>query len=193
MMREKLCLLTLLIWCGVLPVYAQETPELEVAAGYSYTRANVITPNGCCFSLNGGTGSFAWNANHWFGLEGEIGGYHAGNVKSSGSDLTLISYMAGPHLSYRKHERLTPFAHVLVGGGHAGGALYSATPTSPGFGTNDGLNMAAGGGLDMKLSRRVSLRVIQADYFFTRFLNGSNDHQNNLRLTFSAVFRFGAR
>jgi hypothetical protein len=50
----------------------------------------------------------------------------------------------------------------------------------------------AGGGLDLNLGQ-VSVRVFQADYFFTHFLNGTNDRQNNLRLAFGVVFHFGSR
>jgi outer membrane immunogenic protein len=114
-------------------------------------------------------------------------------VQGSGRDLTLISFMAGPHFAYRKHERLTPFAHALLGGGHAGGTLYTGTSTSPGLGTNNNFNMVAGGGLDVNLGPHVAVRVFQADYFLTHFLNGNNDRQNNLRLTFGVVFHFGGR
>ena len=192
-MRKQLCVLILLILGGAFSARAQDVPKWEVSAGYSYVRANLITPNGCCFSLNGGAGSLIWNAKDWFGLEGEIGGYHTGNVQGSGRDLTLISFMAGPHFAYRKHERLTPFAHALLGGGHAGGTLYTGTSTSPGLGTNNNFNMVAGGGLDVNLGPHVAVRVFQADYFLTHFLNGNNDRQNNLRLTFGVVFHFGGR
>ena len=36
-----------------------------------------------------------------------------------------------------------------------------------------------------------ALRLVEADYFVTTFANGVNDHQNNLRLSFGVVARFG--
>jgi len=54
-------------------------------------------------------------------------------------------------------------------------------------------SMTVGGGFDYRLSRRLSLRPIQADYLFTHFPNGTNDHQNNLRLTTGLAVRFGER
>jgi hypothetical protein len=176
-----------------IPAAAQETPKVEVSGGYSYVRANLITPNGCCPNMHGGIGSAAFNANRWVGVVGEIGVYHTGNVVNTGLDLTVVSYLFGPRLSYRKHERLTPFAHVLLGGGHAGGTLYSGKSGSPGLGPNNAFAIAAGGGLDVKVSSHAAVRVFQADYLLSRFLNGVNDHQNSFRLTAGVVFRFGSR
>jgi hypothetical protein len=45
----------------------------------------------------------------------------------------------------------------------------------------------------IRLTEHFALRVIQADYYYTRFTNGVNDHQNNLRLSEGLIFRFGSR
>jgi outer membrane immunogenic protein len=172
-----------------IPAAAQETPKVEIFGGYSYVRANLITRNGCCLNLQGGSGSVAFNANRWVGVVGEIGVYHTGNVMNTGLDLTVVSYLFGPRISYRGHERLTPFAHVLVGGGHAGGTLYTGTSGSPGLGPNNAFAMAAGGGLDAKVSPRVAVRLFQVDYMLSKFLNGSNNRQNHLRVSAGIVFR----
>jgi len=50
---------------------------------------------------------------------------------------------------------------------------------------------AAGGKLNMHLSRRFALRLVQADYFQTRLRNVSNNRQNHLWISGSAVFGFG--
>jgi outer membrane immunogenic protein len=178
---------------AAVPVAAQEAPKVEIAGGYSYVRANLIPDTGCCFGMNGGTGSIAYNLNDWLGLVGELGGYHTGDVKSTGFDLTVVSYLFGPQLSYRRSDRFTPFAHLLLGGAHAGGSLYTGTASVPGPGSQNGFAMAAGGGFDLNVSPHLAIRLIQADYSLTRFSNGVNHHQNNLRLTFGVVFRFGKR
>jgi len=60
-----------------------------------------------------------------------------------------------------------------------------------------GMSDSAGGGFDFRLSRRMSIRPIQADYLLTHFnefdtfqLNTSNSTQNNLRLSTGVVFHF---
>ena len=50
---------------------------------------------------------------------------------------------------------------------------------------------AAGGGLDYNVRRRVSLRLIQGEYFVTTFPNGVNDHQNNFRVSAGIAVRIG--
>jgi hypothetical protein len=43
------------------------------------------------------------------------------------------------------------------------------------------------------LTRHWAVRAAQVDYFLTRFSNGVNDHQNNLRFSAGVVYQFGAR
>jgi outer membrane protein OmpA-like peptidoglycan-associated protein len=56
--------------------------------------------------------------------------------------------------------------------------------------------LAAGGGLDLRMTHRISIRLIQAEYLGTRFRDPSSlaaDHgwQNNVRLSAGIVFGFG--
>ena len=50
-----------------------------------------------------------------------------------------------------------------------------------------------GGGIDLKASRRFSVRLVNADYLVTTFDNGTNNHQNNLRISAGPVIHFGER
>ena len=52
---------------------------------------------------------------------------------------------------------------------------------------------AAGGGVDFQFSHIFAIRLIQADYYYTRFPNGVNDHQNNLRIGAGVFVRFGSK
>src|SRR5574337_1690531 len=126
-MRRTLCFLTIslttVIVLGASPAApAQDTPKVEVFGGYSFMRANVVV-NGLTFNLHGGSGSVAYNLNNWFGLVGDVGAYHQGSVTGNGFSLTVVSYMFGPRISLRWHKPdhapITPFAQVLLGGGHA--------------------------------------------------------------------------
>jgi hypothetical protein len=55
--------------------------------------------------------------------------------------------------------------------------------------------MAIGGGLDVNLSKRLALRVIQADYLYKQlgFDRIGFDVHNNLRASVGIVFRFGGK
>ncbi len=50
--------------------------------------------------------------------------------------------------------------------------------------------MTVGGGLDIKVSRIISIRPFQAEYFLTKFSDGLNNRQNNFRFGSGIVFRF---
>jgi hypothetical protein len=121
---------------------------------------------------------------------GEFGGYYSGNVNHTGRDLNLVTCVFGPRVSFRRANRLTPFAEVLIGGGHAGGSLYSGINFNR-LRVAERIRSRRRRGLDAKLANHLAVRLIQADYLLTRFKNGSNDHQNNLRLSVGLAFGFG--
>jgi hypothetical protein len=52
--------------------------------------------------------------------------------------------------------------------------------------------MAIGAGVDFKVSRRFSIRLLQVNYLMTRFneLGLGAQSQNNLRVSSGVVFRF---
>ena len=172
---------------------AQETaPKAELAFGYNYMRANIL-PSCGCFNANGGSVSAAFNANNWFGIAGEFGVARTGNVQSSGRDLMLFTYQAGPRFSLRR-ERGTAFFHALFGGGRAAGSLYDVPlPGRTSTGPDGSWALTLGGGVDVKASSRVAVRIFQADWVHTRFHNGGNNKQNNFRITAGIVFRIGQR
>lgn len=165
--------------------------RMEIGANYSFVHTNA-PPGSCgCFSMNGGAGWFAFDFAHGMGFAGEVGSVHASDIDGTTAGLTITSYLAGPRYSRRLGRLFTPFAQILLGGAHADGDL-----TFVRFGVAKPANsfaLAAGGGLDIGLTRHWAVRAAQVDYFLTRFSNGVNDHQNNLRFSAGVVYRFGAR
>lgn len=174
-----------------IPGLAAGQALFDVGGGYTYVRANA-PPGGCgCFSLNGGNGWLALNATKSIAVVGEVGVQHASNVVGTGADLTLTSYLFGPRYTVRRFGRLQPFAQVLLGGAHASGSL---APGSSGLaGSANAFATIVGGGLDVRLNEHFSLRAIEANYYFTKFDNGVNDRENNLRIGVGIIFRFGSK
>ena len=160
------------------PSHAQQTPLVDVSGGYSYFH---ISGSGG-LSLNGVSGSVAYNANDWLGLVGDIGVYHG---SPAGVGVTASTYTFGPRFSYHGSDKVTPFAQALFGGSHVsasfGGFGASSNPFAFSF----------GGGADVPLggSGRFALRP-EVDYFGLRS-NGST--ANSVRIFVSIVFRFGER
>lgn len=168
---------------------AQNPGRMEAGASYSFVNTNA-PPGGCgCFSMNGGTGWSGYGIGRGLAVVGEIGSQYAGNINHTSADLTLTSFLFGPRLTWHRSHRFAPFGQLLLGGAHASGAL---TPTPTGFASSaNAFAMATGGGVDIALTRHVVVRLVQVDYYLTRFDNGTNDHQNNIRVGEGVVFRFG--
>lgn len=175
-----------LLFCG--SGRAQEASRVDVGVDYNYLRTNA-PPGGCgCITLQGGDGWLSFNFTHHVAVVGQVSGQHASNIAGSGADLTFTSFLAGPRVSFDVSRRLVPFAQVLFGGAHASGSL--APGNSFVDGSSNAFAMTAGGGIDIGLSRRLAIRAAELDYFMTRFKNGVNDRQNNLRVSAGIVFHF---
>jgi outer membrane immunogenic protein len=72
---------------------------------------------------------------------------------------------------------------VLVGAGHA-------STNYAGDNGSTTVALAAGGGVDLRLNRRFSFRIVQAEYLLTHVPNGADNLQNQLRLTSGIVLHF---
>jgi len=143
---------------------AQESHGIELYGGYQYTH---LQPN---LNVNGWNASVTGNLNSWFGLKLDLSGAY----KSGGK---MQTYMLGPVFSIRRARRVTPFAHVLAGG-----------TTFWGDGGTTGFSMAIGGGVDVNLNHRLSVRLVQADWFPLR--SGPEWVKENMRVSTGVVLRF---
>jgi opacity protein-like surface antigen len=174
-----------LIWAAIIVLLfatvarAQATPAAEVAVGYSHF--HII--KGLTIGMDGGSGSAAFNANDWFGVVGDLGVYHS---EPCCVDLRATTYTFGPRFSYRKSDRIVPFAQALFGGSNFSASFNGGS----GSGGNH-FTFGLGGGLDIALGRsgRVAMRP-QADYFGVR-VNSSTI--SNARLSFQIVYRIGKK
>jgi len=191
-----------------------ETPKVEVFLGYSRfgTGSNNTVQGNRMVGLNGGSASVAFNFNRYLGIVGDFGGYDDSQLQLTGtganqplvvnSSGTAYTYLFGPRLSYRNQTRFTPFAQVLAGGVHASavtvnncaGAGCMVLPVQSSFA------FTGGGGLDLRLTHRISIRAVQAEYMLTRFQSVANGlstgvgaSQNDLRLSSGLLFGFGGR
>lgn len=164
------------IFALVLPAKAQdETPKAELYGGYDYVQVN---DRGTAYNFNGGSGQLAYNVNRWLGLVGDLGGYYTSNGFRAG----VFSYLFGPRINFRGHGQLTPFAQVVFGGARS-------IDNSP----LNAFAMAAGGGLEYKISEHFAILPFQAEYVLTKFMDGVSSRQNNFRYSAGVVFRFGKR
>jgi outer membrane immunogenic protein len=168
---------------------ASPAPRAEIAAGYSYLHTNA-PPGGCgCFSMNGFVLQVGFPVNRrGFSLVGDIDWETRHNVLSTGTSLSLASFALGGR--YRLiHGGWEPFGEVMAGGIQASGGYDRIGITQPDSATLSFVGVV-GGGLDRRFGSDFAWRVVEVDYFATTFDNGTNDHQNNLRVITGAVIRF---
>jgi outer membrane protein OmpA-like peptidoglycan-associated protein len=149
-----------------------------------------FNPGGSFNSFNnyGGSGSFTWNASRWIGLTEELGGLsYDRNVNGTSIHGGITTFLLGPRLNLRKFDYFVPFAEFLLGGAHVG-------PPMTGDASQTAFTLAAGGGVDVVLSRNIVWRFAEIDYLMTNFSGasvGGNARQDNLRLASGIVLRFG--
>lgn len=178
--------LFLLLIAFALPAKAQDaTPRFEAYAGYDYMRDNAsndIThvPPSQSVNGNGASAQLEFNATPWLGVVGDLARYAV--ARNGFATTHQISYLFGPRVNFRR-GKLTPFAQALLSAVWASDAIVLGSKTA--FGT------AAGGGLDVTLSRHVVLRPIQAEYFLTKFPDGASNRQNNFRYSAGITSRIG--
>jgi len=188
------------------------TPKVELFMGYSFWRAVPDNTKNRIDKMHGGSTSLAYNFNRHLGLVADFGGFRVDSLEFSNTGAAfspsrnvdvksnVFTVMFGPRVSFRDHDRLTPFLQVLGGVAHADDVtlvnctapIYACTPLL----RETVFTMTAGGGLDYRVNHRIALRLFQAEYLLTRFrdptsLTGDTGWQNNVRLSAGIVFRFG--
>jgi opacity protein-like surface antigen len=184
-MFKRFAIVVLACAALAIPAAAQNTPQAEIFGGYSYLRLN---PGQGISGENipaGWHASVAGNVNDWFGIVGEISGHYKdiGGVSANAHAFTF-----GPRFSSRSNEKFTPFAHATFGGTRIGAGL--------GGGASDtAFTWTLGGGVDVKASDRVAVRITQFDYVATRFdVTGTGaTWQHNFRWSAGVVLRVGSK
>ena len=197
--------LLLLLFASV--IKAQETPQYEVFVGPSYVREDLTNSKfkngiGWHASLDG-------TANNWLSAVFDFSGYYSSpkvNLAGLSTPLPIDSstylYLFGPRFTYRKWQRLTPFAEGLVGVSNFRFTASSVGLTNAVSSTT--FAAAFGGGADYAVKDWLAIRLIEADYVVTRFreisvdqttgqvsFNGPRRTQNNARASAGIVLRFG--
>jgi len=169
------------------PTKAQESSKVDLYGGYDYVRYNASprisgVPRSESANANGLSGQFTYNPYSSLGLVAELSGYA---VARQGFNTTYqISYLFGPRVNLPR-GKITPFAQVLLGRVWAEDGFT--------FGSITAFGLTAGGGIDLRVSRHMAIRLGQAEYLLTKFADGNNNRQNNFRFGAGIVLRFGEK
>lgn len=194
MLKTLLCIG--IMACVPLTLCAQSPLRGEVFGGYSYLQAEDSLSERV--NQNGWELSAAAQVTKSFSLVADFSNHYGSiqhNFTPIGTSGKGFTFLFGPRYSYTKVPRITPYAQALFGGLHWGqvlsagagsgqcGAIFCVQPST-------GFAWAFGGGLDVKATDHVGLRLFQMDYLKG---NMGNRSQNDLRVSTGIVFRFGNR
>lgn len=172
-------------------------PDAKIFGGYSFLRLDTGT------GLNGSgwEASIVGNFNRFCGVEANFGDHYDRPALNNGYS-NDISFLFGPHVTFRGPAKVNPFAHFLVGGTRGAASQTEAIscpvacpiggpcscPTITNMDHTTAFTTAVGGGLDVKAANHVWFRVFQADYVREYFPSNT---QNDARISFGVVMRTG--
>ena len=195
---QRIIFTALLIFGSACVAMAQtpaDYPKNEFFVGYSYHSAdiNTLTIDPDRRGQNGINLAYTRNIRPNVGLVVDMSAHFYRDTRSTGvgtfsSQRDQYFVLGGVQFKARNSRRVQPFAHALVGASLFRGFTSNSTGAGIVYTFDDAtsLAMVLGGGVDVRLSKRIDLRLVQADYSPTFFGSG---RQNNIRLSFGIVFK----
>jgi hypothetical protein len=182
-----------LLFITAIAAAQDEVPKHEVFGGYALIHQ-------AHFNANGFTAEFEHNLNSHFGVVGDFGygrryGKVASNIVYSIFDEFLLT--GGPRISFRS-EKGRIFIHGLVGGMRLKVKGSTSGYGIPYDGPFTNLAMAFGGGFDIPVKGRFSVRPAQLEWVKVRFNkkvsgNLASYWADQFRYSGGIVFRIGEK
>lgn len=202
-----------LLFCCASFVSAQSdaSPRAEFFAGYSVLRTNYEAevpnpPIGVIVAFNGKQTLNGFNVSATgyltkrFGLTGDFSAHFktnktadplGGNIENN---IRVLNIMGGPQYKFRNSSRVTPFVRALAGVAVTRAELKVSSLNVSDSSSSMDFALAIGGGVDVRVNKRIDLRVFQADYT-PIFLSSGNElgfdktRADNIRFSFGVVFK----
>lgn len=195
---SKLIIATFLIASSAVVLRAQtsvEEPKNEFFAGYSFHSSdiNTLTIDPHRTAQNGVNLEYTRNITRHIGLTGDASAHFHRETRSTGagtfgSQRDQYFLLGGIQLRAGDDGPMRPFAHALFGASLFRGFTSDIRPAGNVYTFDDAtsLAMALGGGLDLRVNKRIDVRLIQFDYTPTFFGSG---RQDNFRVSAGVVFK----
>ncbi len=179
-LRNVLALLVIAMFAATLLGQAPPPSKVDIFTGYSWLdgRYSTYIPTAQEHIDRGYTVSGTYFFSRNFGI-----GVDWGNQRGCCCP-QIYTLTAGPTLRF-PIKRVTPFVHALAG------AHRMDLPTPFGHDTNWGI--IAGTGVDVRIFKHLSLRLVQADYEYAKHDYGPllQPSLNSVRLSTGVVWQFG--
>lgn len=201
-------------------------PKVETAPAFTYQHNSPVLGGDQSFNCYGAGGTLAYNFTSVIGLAADLGGCRVGGLDNTygvGSKVHVGegTYVFGPRFTFRHLGKVHPFFEVNFGvenlkvscnNGNFGNACGGVTAVQPlptattvvvinpnrTSASKAAFAMTVGGGFDIALNKKIALRLVQAEYLYTRFGNdcplaycSNNNSQNSFRLKTGIVIGWG--
>jgi hypothetical protein len=189
-------ILTALLFLGMAAsASAQSIPKWELYGGYSEDLAGAGIAGEKQLPTNGAQVELARVVTNYFRVTGQFNAQFADHVVNIAPLPPGVQHfnskellgLFGPEATYRSLRRFDIFGHFLIGLAYGRDnkvpVIFSSTYTTWAY--------ALGGGVDLKLARRVSARLVGFDWITTHFPVNSPEAQDNWRINSGFVFHFG--
>jgi opacity protein-like surface antigen len=167
-------------------VVGQSSDRVEVFGGYTYLNADYSLA-----TTNGSGGANGWNASANFKVRPSLGlvADFSGFYPSSG--VKEYTFLFGPQFSLQR-GRFSPFARFLIGASHVSGDTIGTNNANL-LTSNNSFSLAAGGGVDYSITRRIAIRA-GLDWLRNKFTPVDNQipppARNAVRISTGVVFRY---
>jgi hypothetical protein len=195
LMKKLIGLFVFVVVCAG-PVKAQDYARFDISGGPSFrVFQQTFTPDEARIGMVGWYLAADYNfhkfRNH-FAAEFESSGNYRNQIVLGTTSVYTIAL--GPKFYPLGHHRLTPFGHVLFGGGYYRDAIPAEGGFSPYVQSYGSFAWEGGGGLDLNVRKHWGVRMIEFDYAQTRFpIQGVHNNENNYRIAFGINYRFGKK
>jgi hypothetical protein len=165
-------------------LHAGRSREFDLSVTYNELYRNTTSPKQ--FWQEGGTiGLSGEFTNHW-GASASITGEHASKVTGGPFDLSKLTTVFGPRYTVL-HNRIAFYRETLIGESNGFDSYF---PNTKGATTSaNALALQFGGGVDLHLKQRISIRALQMSRLRTNFPNATTNVQNSLQFGGRIVFR----
>ena len=207
MFKTTLIAMTILACASLAAAQSDDYKKFELFAGYSHMRVNSSIAEDQILEeperFHGFNTSFTGNVSRYVGFKFDYSAHFDNRTIGFGPitngvklDSRLHSFLGGVQIKDNSPDKtFKPFVHALVGAAHLRTSLnisnevciaIAPSPCTPEFTEKEtGFAGAFGGGIDIRVSRRVDVRVIQVDYNPTRLFDST---QHNVRFGVGLVF-----
>jgi hypothetical protein len=178
-MKKLMLVLVLLLGVSTVAV-AQNDPVADVFTGYSLNWGEWESVSGdedIGGKMNGWNAAINFNVNNNWAVTFDVSGHYLwGDM-----NLKYHTFLVGPKYTFGSSEKVRPYVHALYGVNHV-------NPEKP-FTVENNFVQAYGGGVDVRVTDKVSVRAMQLDYLSIRRYK----FEKNLRFSSGFVFRVGQK